>query len=1032
MGEPTRPRRRSLALIGGAFTRLWPRGSLLARFTVISAAATVLAAAGFSWLLTRQMTGNAVDEAAREAARIVTAFITPQATGEDFAAPTPPRVAAWRRRIDRVVGTSAVVRIKVWNARGQVVYSDDPSLIGRVFSLEEQPELREALRGRRVGGVSGLRKPEQATERAYGRLLEVYVPVVLPGRAGVAGAYEVYYSFAPVQARIAAIRRLVWGGSAAAFGLLYLALFALVGGASRRLVRQQAMLRASEEKYRTILENIEDGYFEVDRAGTLTFFNEALCRLLGYPKDEMPGMTYRRCMDEENARKVHRAFTRIYATGSPARGVEWEIITREGMRRSVEASVSVVRDGAGTPVGFRGVARDVTRRRQAEEGVRATRARFQALFESLPDGIVVVDREGRIAQVNAQVERMFGYSPGELLGAPVEVLIPERFRPRHAGHCAGFLSAPRIRPMGAGLDLVGRHKDGHEFPVDVMLGPLEIDDELAVVGVVRDVTGRRQAEAQIEAQLETLTALYATAQKLPQSLDPQQLAGFLVDSFVRTYGVRLAWLGRAEPDGSLRVLARAPDGADLPEGICTRWDDAPEGQGPAGHALRSGFPEIVHDVGTSGRFPHRLAAWRASGIQAVGAFPLVSRERPYGVLVLYSDRPGFFTPPRVEFFQALAHQGAAALENARLFEETRRHLERLQALRAIDMAVTGSVDLRLTLSVLLDQVTSALGVHAASVLLLDPHTQTLEYAAGRGFRSSAIERSRLRLGEGHAGRAALERRVIALPDLAATGGQFVRAALLAGEEFVSYYAAPLVAKGRVTGVLETFHRVPREPDEGWLEFLEALANQAAIAVDNAALFTALQRSHADLTLAYDTTLEGWSRALDMRDRETEGHTQRVAELTVRLAQALGVSEAEVVHVRRGALLHDIGKMGIPDSVLLKPGPLTDAEWEIMRRHPIYAYELLSPIAYLRPALDIPYCHHEKWDGTGYPRGLRGEQIPLAARIFAVVDVWDALTSERPYRPAWTPEQARQYVQQQAGKHFDPKVVEAFVQLVTPA
>jgi putative nucleotidyltransferase with HDIG domain len=195
---------------------------------------------------------------------------------------------------------------------------------------------------------------------------------------------------------------------------------------------------------------------------------------------------------------------------------------------------------------------------------------------------------------------------------------------------------------------------------------------------------------------------------------------------------------------------------------------------------------------------------------------------------------------------------------------------------------------------------------------------------------------------------------------------------------------------------------------------------------------ALQEREAELTLAYDTTLEGWARALELRDLETEGHTQRVTELAIRLARAMGVPEAELVHMRRGALLHDIGKMGIPDSILLKPGKLTDEEWQIMRRHPVYVFEMLLPIRYLRPALDIPYCHHEKWDGTGYPRGLRGEEIPLAARIFAVADVWDALRSDRPYRKAWSDEKALKYIREQAGKHFDPRVVEVFLQMLAEA
>jgi putative nucleotidyltransferase with HDIG domain len=186
---------------------------------------------------------------------------------------------------------------------------------------------------------------------------------------------------------------------------------------------------------------------------------------------------------------------------------------------------------------------------------------------------------------------------------------------------------------------------------------------------------------------------------------------------------------------------------------------------------------------------------------------------------------------------------------------------------------------------------------------------------------------------------------------------------------------------------------------------------------------------AEVAQAYDLTIEGWSHALDLRDHETEGHTQRVTEMTVHLARTLGVDEEALVHIRRGALLHDIGKMGIPDEILLKPGKLTAEEWAIMQQHPVYAYDFLAPIAYLRPALDIPYCHHEKWDGTGYPRRLQGEQIPYAARLFALVDVWDALCSDRPYRCGWPREEVCAYIRAGAGSHFDPRLVDPFLRLV---
>jgi HD-GYP domain-containing protein (c-di-GMP phosphodiesterase class II) len=304
----------------------------------------------------------------------------------------------------------------------------------------------------------------------------------------------------------------------------------------------------------------------------------------------------------------------------------------------------------------------------------------------------------------------------------------------------------------------------------------------------------------------------------------------------------------------------------------------------------------------------------------------------------------------------------------------------------------------------------------------------LKYAVGRGFRTQALVHSRLRVGESHAGRVALERCFLSISDLRQEPGDFHRAPLLEKEAFVCYFAMPLIAKGQVKGVVELFHRTQITPDQEWHDFFSLIASTAAIAIDNLALFDHLQRSNAALALAYDATLEGWSRALDMRDKETEGHTQRVTEITERLASLLEFDDSALIHVRRGALLHDIGKMGIPDAILLKPDRLTEDEWAIMRKHPEYAYTMLSRIAYLRPALDIPYCHHERWDGSGYPRGLKGEQIPLAARIFSVVDVWDALTSNRPYRAAWSEEEAIRYIQSQAGNQFDPKVVEVFLKI----
>jgi HD-GYP domain-containing protein (c-di-GMP phosphodiesterase class II) len=256
-----------------------------------------------------------------------------------------------------------------------------------------------------------------------------------------------------------------------------------------------------------------------------------------------------------------------------------------------------------------------------------------------------------------------------------------------------------------------------------------------------------------------------------------------------------------------------------------------------------------------------------------------------------------------------------------------------------------------------------------------------------------------------------------------------RANNIAKEGFVSYYGVPLQSKGLVRGVLETYFREPFIPNSDWRDFLRTLAGQATLAIDNTRLFENLQRSNQELMLAYDTTLEGWSKALELRDKETQGHTRRVTDLTIELARQMHIPEAQLTQIRRGVLVHDIGKMGVPDNILRKNGPLTEEEWVEMRRHPQYAFDLLHPIHYLRPALDIAYCHHEWWDGSGYPSGLKGHNIPLAARIFAVVDVWDALLSDRPYRTSWPRRKVIRYIQSLSGKQFDPEVVQVFLKMM---
>ncbi len=422
--------------------------------------------------------------------------------------------------------------------------------------------------------------------------------------------------------------------------------------------------------------------------------------------------------------------------------------------------------------------------------------------------------------------------------------------------------------------------------------------------------------------------------------------------------------------------------------------------------------------------PDYFPSWQAARSELT--IPLKIGGTVTGVIDVQSTEPAHFSAADERLMAVFGERAALALEDARLYSQTERHLENLNALLKVDTAITGSFDIKLTLGILVGQVVKAFTVDAADVLIFNSISQIFESSVAQGVRSHASEQP----ANGLAWQVARSRQEITVMDL--PGGSkkptLPVEALQAG--FTDYLGIPLIAKGQVKGVLELYRRGPITLDQESHTFLEALAGQAAVAIDSAQLFEDLQSSKAELMLAYDETIEGWSQAMELRDKEAAGHSTRVTELTIKLAGSISFSSEDLLQIRRGALLHDIGNLGVPDEILRKAGPLTDEEWVTLRKHPQFAYDLLSSITYLRSALDIPYCHHERWDGSGYPRSLKENQIPLAARIFTVVDVWDALTSDRPFRAAWPREKALDYIRGQSGKKFDPMVVGAFIRLIS--
>ncbi|HCK66493.1 MAG TPA: hypothetical protein DHW49_09520 [Anaerolineae bacterium] len=355
------------------------------------------------------------------------------------------------------------------------------------------------------------------------------------------------------------------------------------------------------------------------------------------------------------------------------------------------------------------------------------------------------------------------------------------------------------------------------------------------------------------------------------------------------------------------------------------------------------------------------------------------------------------------------------------------HQKKVEALVGVGSAINSTLGLKRVLEEVMDSIIALMNAERGFLMLKDESGVMIPQIA-RGMAQTDLLKDSFAISNSIIKRVADTGEAV-LTTNAQEDPRFDQQASVAAYHLLSILCAPLKVKDVLIGVIYVDNRAQSgifHNDD--LEIISSFSNQAAVAIENARLFDGLKSSNEELQIAYQATLKGWVRALDLRDKETEGHTQRVTSLTLKLATAMGIEGDNLIHIERGALLHDIGKMAIPDGILLKPGGLTTEERSLIEKHPVYAYEMLNPIKFLQPALDIPYCHHEKWNGTGYPRGLRAEQIPLAARIFAVADVWDALVSDRPYRKGLDPRDVKEKIKADAGSHFDPRVVDVFLRL----
>lgn len=738
-------------------------------------------------------------------------------------------------------------------------------------------------------------------------------------------------------------------------------------------------LRESNQRYKRLLESLTSYVYTVTFAndGTVKTVHSPGCeKVTGYSTDEFSSIKYLwyRILLEDDRPHVLNMVERVM-TEHDNQSLEHRIRHKDGTIRWVSNTLVPCRAG-GVLLSYDGIVSDITERKSAEEKLMASEERYRIVSEQTGQVVYDLDVNSGLIYWTGDIERVTGFRDDEFQAINVDCW-EARLHPDDRCTAMALFDEALRNVTAYRTEYRFQKKDGEYVYMEdhgiFVAG--EGGTPCRMLGTMEDISYRKNAEE----------ALRASEAKLRLQFDrmPIGCIGFDADFRVTSWNPAAEQIFGYSSD---EIMGKQPYRFLVPEDTWGHVDSVLKRLRDGENVIKCENRNLTKD----GR--EIVCAWNNNLMCADDGAPI-------GFLAMCQD----------------------ITEQMESEKKIKHHMDNLAALGTIDTAINSSLDLRITLNVLLHETLKQLRVDASSVLLLDPHSQMLEYKAGIGFNTNRISSARVRLGESYAGRVARERKSLIIGDIVSGADQSAPIALIDSEEFRAYVGIPLVAKGQVKGVLEIFHRAPLETDDGWLGFVETFANQAAIALDNADMFDNLQNSHSELLLAYDTTIEGWSRALDYRDKETEGHSRRVTDMAVRIAREMGIGKDKLIHVRRGALLHDIGKLGVPDSILLKPGSLTDEEFAIMKRHTEIAFSILSPIEFLRPAMDIPYYHHEKWDGSGYPRGLRGDEIPLAARIFAYVDVWDALLSDRPYRPAWPLERVLEHIRSQLGRHFDPNI-----------
>ena len=813
----------------------------------------------------------------------------------------------------------------------------------------------------------------------------------------------------------------------------------------------EELIRVNEEKLRAIVEHTRNIYYSYTPDHMLTYMSEQTRNILGYEPEEA-------LIDWQNLLTDHPVNQRglmltkkAIDTGEPQEPYVLELKAKDGRNIWVEVrETPVVRDGK--TISVVGALTDITERKEAEERMERQLAELTVLHAVATAGSQS-DSENEIIEKTTQIigGMLYPDNCGILLLNPEgTMLLP------HSSY-RGSPPDDLMQGFSVSMGVTGRVAiSGHPARLDdTAIDPAFIEttagihSELCVpIRINQKIIGVLNAESrkfgafdeEDERLMNTVAGALGTAlerirlfkaeQRQRQNAEHVREATAALTSTLKLpdlYDTILTSLEKIiqydsasialEKDGEMEIVA----GRGFPENSRIigktlpangKWRDLQSSQ----HSI------ILADAQLDSKFQDLEETPYIHGWLGI---PMIVEDTVIGFINADSRQVNKYTEEDAALGQTFANQAAMAIKNAFLYKSEQRRHQEAEKLRQAATAVASSLNLKEVLGLLLSALKDVVPFDTASIIL--PEDDQVRIVAVSGFPDEAqIVDKTYPSNDGLFDHIIASGQSLILED-AQLDSRFKK--WPASERIRGWLGVPMIARGQVIGFITLDSFTPGTFSPGDAELAQSFAHQASVAIENTRLFENLQKTNLELSQAYDTTLEGWGKALELRDKETQGHTLRVTNLTIKLARRMGCNIEQLIQIRRGVLVHDIGKMGVPDQILNKKGSLTKKEWEEMRKHPQYAFDLLYPIAYLRPALDVAYCHHERWDGTGYPRGLRDTQIPLAARIFTVVDVWDALLYERPYRKAWARKKIMKYIQDQAGIHFDPQVVKVFLQMM---